>query len=159
MHTGSRLIVWNAIRTRVVALQTHDRSVIDRALRAEGDRDAESRFRYLLVPLLLFAVFASGSLAQDATPEATMVPADTTAALNVNAFSTPMIVAGSDGMDHIEYDLMFSNVFASPVTLTRIEAIGPDGAVLLDLQGDALTANTKPLLPTETTNSCRSAGR
>lgn len=108
--------------------------------------------RYLLVPLLLSAVLASGSLAQDATPEASMAPADTTAALYVNAFSTPMIVAGSDGMDHIEYDLMFSNVFASPVTLTRIEAIGPDGAVLLDLQGDALIANTKPLLPTETTN-------
>ncbi len=30
--------------------------------------------RYLLVPLLLTAVFASGSVAQDATPEASYGP-------------------------------------------------------------------------------------
>jgi murein DD-endopeptidase MepM/ murein hydrolase activator NlpD len=108
--------------------------------------------RPLFGVLILCVACPGGTFAQDATPEASPVSTDTTAALFVSAFSKPMVVAGSDGMDHIEYDLMFSNVFTGPVTLTRIEAMGPDGAVLLDLQGDALTANTKPLLPTETTN-------
>jgi murein DD-endopeptidase MepM/ murein hydrolase activator NlpD len=114
------------------------------------------RTRNAIVALLIAVISAGGSLgvlAQDATPEASPVSsADTTSALLVSAFSVPYVVAGSDAMDHIEYDLMFTNVFIGPVTLDRIEVLDPTGAVLLDLQGDAVTAVTLQLLPSEFTN-------
>ena len=128
-----------------------------------GVPDAGRRTRHVLVALLIAVISVGGILgtrAQEATPEGTPVPsANTTSALLVSAFSTPYMVAGSDGMDHIEYDLMFTNVFIGPVTLDRIEVLDPTGAVLLDLQGDAVTAATLPILPSEFTNVCPTAAR
>ena len=101
------------------------------------------RTRNVVFALLIAVMSVGGVLgtrAQDATPvESPVSSADTTSALLVSAFSTPFVVAGSDGMDHIEYDLLFTNVFIGPVTLDRIEVLDPTGAVLLDLQGDAVT--------------------
>jgi hypothetical protein len=48
-------------------------------------------------------------------------------------------------MQHLEYDLIITNVFTAPVTLTSVEAIAPDGSPLLQLAGDALAANTEPV--------------
>jgi hypothetical protein len=54
-------------------------------------------------------------------------------------------VMGSDGMAHLEYDLVLTNVFTTPVTIATIEVLTPDGQSLLRLEGDALEAVTQPL--------------
>ena len=38
----------------------------------------------------------------------------------------PLRVPGSDGMTHLEYDLLLANVFTAPVTLTAVEVLDPD---------------------------------
>jgi hypothetical protein len=48
-------------------------------------------------------------------------------------------------MEHLEYDLVLTNVYAAPVSLSSIEVIGPEAQVLLRLDGDALQAVTMPL--------------
>jgi hypothetical protein len=65
--------------------------------------------------------------------------------LLVSGTNAPMRVLGSDGLQHLEYDLVFTNVFSAPVTLTAIQVFGPDGSELLRLGGDALMAATMPL--------------
>lgn len=99
-----------------------------------------------LAGLLFVTAPLSGALSQ-ATPEpaplATQVAAQTTALL-AKAVDDPLWVVGSDGMVHLEYDLLFTNVSPSPVTLTRIEVLAPDGQTLLTLEGDALLAMTLP---------------
>ena len=69
-----------------------------------------------------------------------------TAALLVDAASVPMRVSGSDEMDHIEYDLLVTNVFDAPVTLTSVEVLDGEGAALATIVGDALTTATQALL-------------
>ena len=92
----------------------------------------------------------AGALSQ-ATPgparqaEATPVAAGAqTTALLAKAVDDPLWVVGSDGMVHLEYDLLFTNVFAAPVTLTQINVLAPDGQTLLSLEGDALLDMTRP---------------
>jgi hypothetical protein len=100
-----------------------------------------------LAGLLYTAAPLSGALSQ-ATPEppalATPQAAAQTTALLAKAVDDPLWVMGSDGMVHLEYDLLFTNVSPSPVTLTRIEVLAPDGQTLLTLEGDALLAMTLP---------------
>ena len=55
-------------------------------------------------------------------------------------------MSGSDGVDHLEYDLLVTNGFTAPVTLTSIAVTAPDGETLLQLDGDALVTATQPLL-------------
>jgi Peptidase family M23 len=66
-------------------------------------------------------------------------------ALLASATNAPLRVLGSDGMEHLEYDLILTNVFAAPVTLVSIEVTAPNGRVLLRLDGDALRAVTQPM--------------
>jgi hypothetical protein len=66
-------------------------------------------------------------------------------ALLVSATNAPLRVFGSDGLEHLEYDLILTNVFAAPVTLTVVEVVAPDGQALLRLEGDALAANIQSL--------------
>jgi len=68
-----------------------------------------------------------------------------TTALLVTAIHDPLRVTGSDGMVHLEYDLVLTNVFTAPVTITAIEVLTPDGQSLLRLEGDALETMTQPL--------------
>ncbi len=97
------------------------------------------------------AVAAFGPLAsrarqatpQPATPES--APPLTTAII-VSATNDPLRVAGSDGMDHLEYDLLVTNAFPEPVTITLIEVLGADGQLLQQLEGDAIAEITQPLL-------------
>ncbi len=65
--------------------------------------------------------------------------------LLVSSTNAPLRVLGSDGLQHLEYDLVFTNVFTAPVTLTAIQVFGPDGDELLRLVGDALVAGTMPI--------------
>jgi len=100
--------------------------------------------------LMLSLAPLAGALSR-ATPgpaqqaEATPVAAGAhTTALLAKAVDDPLWVVGSDGMVHLEYDLLFTNVFAAPVTLTQIIVLAPDGQTLLSLEGDALLEITRP---------------
>jgi Peptidase family M23 len=100
------------------------------------------RISILLLGSLLAVVAGAPSAARAGQPP----PANgQQTALLVSATNAPLGVLGSDGMEHLEYDLIFTNVFTAPLTLTAIEVIAPDGHTLLRLSGDALTANTEPL--------------
>jgi len=75
----------------------------------------------------------------------TRAPTPQPTALLVSATNAPLRVLGSDAMEHLEYDLLLTNVFTSALTLTAIEVTGPDGRVLLRLAGDALAARMEPV--------------
>ena len=62
-------------------------------------------------------------------------------ALQVSATGAPQRVHGSDGREHIEYDLVITNSSPAEVTLTSLVVRG-GGRPLLDLRGDPLTAAT-----------------
>jgi hypothetical protein len=98
----------------------------------------------LVMLVVVLSIPVAGVLAQGA-PVAGSVGKQPNA-LVVSAASVPMRVSGSDGMDHIEYDLLVTNAFTSPVTLTSVEVLGGDGAALGALDGDALTTATQALM-------------
>jgi murein DD-endopeptidase MepM/ murein hydrolase activator NlpD len=85
----------------------------------------------------LFAVIAAASLG---TPDPA---ASNTTALEVTAISAPQRVHGSDGREHIDYDLVITNSFTAEVTLTSLVVRG-GGKELLTLSGDALAAAIRP---------------
>jgi hypothetical protein len=111
----------------------------------------------MMKPRLLFLVAASllgGAIAtlpgsgqaQDATPVVSPAVGERATAIVVSATNDPLRVSGSDEVDHLEYDLLVTNGFGAPVTLTSIAVTAPDGETLLRLDGDALTAVTQFLL-------------
>src|SRR4029079_12091507 len=57
----------------------------------------------------------------------------------------PLSVPGSDGLRHVEYDLVVTNAAATPATLTVVEVRAADDRLLLRLDGPALVAATQPL--------------
>jgi hypothetical protein len=99
----------------------------------------------LLVGLGVLALGAGSAEEADGQPTA----------LVVAATNAPLRVPGSDGLLHLEYDLLVTNVFVAPATLTSIEVTTPDGRRLLQLSGDALAAVTEPLLGTAATTPAR----
>ncbi len=78
------------------------------------------------------------------TPPASVPPT----AIVVTSTSMPLRLAGSDGLVHLEYDLIVTNAFTAPVTLTSITVLGEHDEHLLRLTGDALTALVEPILGT-----------
>jgi hypothetical protein len=86
----------------------------------------------------LLAMIAGGSLGT-ADPAASQPTA-----LHVAATGPPQRVHGSDGREHIDYDLVITNSFTAEVTLTSLVVRG-GGRKLLTLKGNALTAVTHPL--------------
>jgi len=58
-------------------------------------------------------------------------------------------VYGSDGREHVDYDLVTTNAFTAPVTLKSLRVRG-DGKTLLMLKGNALAAKTFPSLGSTT---------
>lgn len=88
----------------------------------------------------LFAAATAGAEAE-ATP---------TTALAVQVASPARAVHGSDGREHVEYDLVITNAFTAPVLLQSIQVRGA-GRVLLTLRGSAVAAHTFPLLGTTPT--------
>ncbi|MCA9876171.1 MAG: M23 family metallopeptidase [Thermomicrobiales bacterium] len=87
---------------------------------------------------------ALGQATPEPVPQTTVAPAAETTALLAKAVDDPLWVVGSDGLVHLEYDLLFTNVSPAPVTLTRIEVLAPGNEPLLALEGDALRAMTQP---------------
>ena len=69
--------------------------------------------------------------------------ASNTTALQVTAVGAPQRVHGSDGREHIDYDLVITNSFTAEVTLTSLVVRG-GGKELLTLSGDALAAAIRP---------------
>lgn len=94
----------------------------------------------------VIATFSGAGQAQEATPDTSPVAEEATTAIIVSATNDPLRVTGSDGIDHLEYDLLVTNGFTAPVTLTSITVAAPDGETLLTLDGEALVAATQPLL-------------
>jgi hypothetical protein len=92
------------------------------------------------------ATLPGNGWAQDATPVVSPAAGEKTTAIVVSATNDPLRVSGSDGLDHLEYDLLVTNGFAAPVTLTSIAVTSPDSEALLRLEGDELVTATQPLL-------------
>ena len=92
------------------------------------------------------ATLPGSGQAQHATPLASPAAGVTTTAIVVSATNEPLRVTGSDGLDHLEYDLLVTNGFAAPVTLTSIAVTAPGSETLLRLAGEALVTATQPLL-------------
>jgi len=67
-----------------------------------------------------------------------------TTALRVEATGTPEYVHGSDGREHVEYDLVITNAFTAAATLKSLEVRG-DGKRLLTLKGASLATATRRL--------------
>ena len=74
-------------------------------------------------------------------------PAQRTAGRGDRGLGTPppLSVSGSDGRQHVEYDLVVTNTTATPATLTTVDVLTADGHLLLRLDGPALVAATQPL--------------
>ncbi|WP_180970093.1 M23 family metallopeptidase [Deinococcus planocerae] len=78
------------------------------------------------------------------SPTTQTAPTSHPTAIIVASTNDPLRVPGSDGLEHLEYDLLFTNVFTAPVTLTSVEVLdGPGGRSLLKLEGPALGAVTR----------------
>ena len=74
-----------------------------------------------------------------------VAPPTAAAQLAVSAPVPPLSVPGSDGLRHVEYDLVVTNPAAPPATLTLVEVRTADDRLLLRLDGPALVASTQPL--------------
>jgi hypothetical protein len=94
-------------------------------------------------------VASTASNKPDRTSESPESGADQTAKVSA-ILVQPMtqraqVVHGSDGMDHVEYNLLVVNAFSDPVTLTEVTAVGPDGITLMRLEGGKLADATQSL--------------
>ncbi|MHC9296272.1 M23 family metallopeptidase [Mycobacterium sp. LTG2003] len=111
---------------------------------------ASSVLRRAVASLGLLCLAGCSASPSAAPPEAVPVTPQaelTTTALSVSAVKPPVRVGGSDRRTHVEYDLVLQNVFSAPVTVTSIEVLGPDGSVLLALDGPDVAAVTSTLFP------------
>lgn len=81
-----------------------------------------------------------------------------TTAVIVTSINNPVRVTGSDGMEHIEYDLVITNVFYAPVTITSIDVATLKGKRLLSLRGDDLKEILQPLLSASEINEIPASG-
>ena len=66
-------------------------------------------------------------------------------ALVVQSPTPARYVYGTDGRQHVEYDLLMTNTFTAPATLKRVQVRG-DGKLLVTLKGAALAAATHAIL-------------
>src|SRR5215213_2260095 len=116
----------------------------------------------LLVLVALGSVIGLAVPLREASGQATPVaPPGVTArttALLVTPIHDPLRVTGSDGMVHLEYDLVLTNVFTTPVTITAIDVLTPEGEPLLQLAGDSLKAMTRPLIGNTATDVVPQSG-
>lgn len=76
--------------------------------------------------------------------------AETSSALRVEAAGPPQWVHGSDGREHIDYDLFVTNAFTADATLQSLE-VRSHGGRLLSLGGARLSASTLRLLTAKST--------
>jgi hypothetical protein len=96
-----------------------------------------------LLAILSLAAAAVGWEAWRPGPEAgqSAAPVPSTA-LVVTAVGPPQHALGTDGREHIDYDLVITNAFTADVTLRSLEVTDGRGERLLRLEGEALEAVT-----------------
>jgi len=112
---------------------------------AIGGHPVKPRFVPVFVLILVLAFPCAPTASQGATPGPTAGTERNSTAILVASAGTPMRVPGTDGQDHIEYDLLVTNAFVAPVTLTSVEVLDESGEILLALEGDALAAVTQSI--------------
>jgi Peptidase family M23 len=83
-------------------------------------------------------------------PAGAVSDAGTSSALRVEAAAPPQWVHGSDGREHVEYDLFVTNAFTANATLESLE-VRSRGRGLLSLAGASLSAATLRLFTAEPT--------
>ena len=79
-------------------------------------------------------------------------------AIVASFFHQAYVVRGDDGKDHVEYDLLVTNVFDGPVTLTAIDVTDAAGKVLVHIDGDILAQATQTLLDEKPTKAIPASG-
>jgi murein DD-endopeptidase MepM/ murein hydrolase activator NlpD len=92
--------------------------------------------RILPLVSLLCAFSSSASLAQSLKPNEIM------STLAVHPLAEAHPVLGSDNRTHLAYELVVTNPSPFFITLDKVEAVGPDGAVLETLSAEALSKMT-----------------
>jgi hypothetical protein len=109
------------------------------------------------VLLVLATVAIVPVAAQEATPA--VIPAEhQLTPIVVSAIGGPITVLGSDGNEHIEYDLLVTNASRAPITLTAIDVSTLDGTPLGSLVGGDLVAATQPLASLEPLEAIPASG-
>jgi hypothetical protein len=119
------------------------------------------RLRVLVLVALGAAIGLAAPVRETAGQATPVGPPGVTArttALLVTAIHDPLRVTASDGMVHLEYDLVLTNVFTTPVTISSIDVLTPEGESLLRLEGDSLKAMTRPLFGSTPTDVVPQAG-
>ena len=87
-------------------------------------------------------VLAAGAVAR--IPPSEGPPGEVTA-IQVTAPGPPRYVFGSDGREHVDYDLVITNAFTADVTLKSLTVTGA-GRTLLELTGEALASHTHQII-------------
>jgi len=98
----------------------------------------------LLASVLLFALFCPMTIvATNAQTGSLDIPST---ALLVTPENEPRAVLGDDGYDHIEYNLLVTNVSDAPVTLSSVDVTDDSGNQLMRVEGQTLAAATQTVL-------------
>ena len=87
-------------------------------------------------------VLPAGVVARISPPDG---PPGETTAIQVTAPGPPRYVFGSDGREHVDYDLVITNAFTAEVTLKSLTVTEP-GRTLLELTGEALVSHTHQII-------------
>ena len=90
-------------------------------------------------------VLPAGAMAR--IPAAEGPPGEVTP-IQVTAPGPPRYVFGSDGREHVDYDLVITNAFTAEVTLKSLTVTGA-GRTLLELTGEALASHTHQIIAGE----------
>ena len=109
----------------------------------------------VLCALALASILHTGSVALTFAEPA--VSAASTAIV-VTQLGPALAVTADDGLTHLEYDLLVSNVFNAAVALTSVLVVDGSGAVLMRLDGDRLRAVTQTLLEQKPVTSIPASG-
>ena len=91
----------------------------------------------------LLALLASGLVTPRVSAQATPIPpsGEQYTPIIASVLSPPRWFTGSDGMVHLAYELLLTNAFAVPITVTTVDVLdAATGATVMPLTGDALFA-------------------
>lgn len=91
---------------------------------------------------VLFLVSVMSAFAGSAASAQSLKPNEVMSTLAVHPLADAHPVFGSDNRTHLAYELVVTNPSPFFVTLDKVEAVGPDGAVLESLSADALAKMT-----------------
>ena len=110
----------------------------------------------LLASVLLFALFCPMTIvATNAQTGSLDIPST---ALLVTPENEPRAVLGDDGYDHIEYNLLVTNVFNAPVTLSSVDVTDDSGNQLMRVEGQTLAAATQTVVTGHTLSAIPESG-